>query len=125
MANGPMPKTRICLCMRPRPKGTLLSFGLMVSIADHLLQRALTLQTCVGTGIAVMGYRNYTSGRYRVALDDEVIDMDGQSFWQQSTTLFYRTGLDPSTPHQLNITNLDSRLLAINRVTLISVSGSP
>lgn len=109
---------------------TFPSYDLMV---NHLpnsspsLIPVLILYRAAGTGISVRGYRNAASGRYQVALDDEVSIFDGRyaSQTEQPVTLFYRTGLDPLTPHVLNVTNMDPRLLAISHVTLITVAGVP
>jgi hypothetical protein len=78
-----------------------------------------------GSAVTVFGFRDITSGKFSVQLDNETFILDGESSAEEATTLFFRTGLDNTSPHSLTITNQEDALLAIgliNVTTAYSVS---
>lgn len=77
-----------------------------------------------GSAVSVSGFRDISSGNYTIQLDDETFTFDGESSWKEATQLFFQTGLDPTTSHQLTITNVDNRLLAVGSINVTSVSGA-
>lgn len=85
-----------------------------------------SVRSCVvplspGTAVTVSGFRNATSGRFSVKLDDSVVNLNGASSAEVATTLFFRTGLNNSF-HTLTITNEDDSLLAIGSINVTTAS---
>lgn len=78
-----------------------------------------------GAAVTVSGLRDFTFGRYNVTLDGETAELDAQSFWREETTLFFKTGLDPNSPHTMIITNAENRSLAIGAINVTSISSTP
>jgi hypothetical protein len=76
-----------------------------------------------GTAVVVSGLRDYTSGRYNVSLDGQTFTFNAQSPWKESTVLFFRTGLNPDMSHELIITNVEDKLLAIGAINVTTISG--
>ncbi|KAI9456564.1 hypothetical protein BJY52DRAFT_1224230 [Lactarius psammicola] len=77
-----------------------------------------------GSAITVFGFRDVTSGKYSVRLDNETIALNGASSAKEATTLFFRTGLNNSFLHTLTITNEDDGLLAIGSVNITAASSN-
>ncbi|KAH9956876.1 hypothetical protein BC827DRAFT_1228632 [Russula dissimulans] len=76
-----------------------------------------------GTAVQVLGFRDATSGRFSVQLDNDSVTLNGESSSREATTLFFRTGLNNSIPHTLTITNAEDRLLAIGLVNVTTASS--
>ncbi|KAI0256228.1 hypothetical protein BJV78DRAFT_1278762 [Lactifluus subvellereus] len=77
-----------------------------------------------GSAISVFGFRDVSSGKFSVRLDDESVTLNGASSSKVATTLFFRTGLDNSTPHSLTITNEEDGLLAIGLINVTTAYSS-
>jgi hypothetical protein len=89
-----------------------------------LKKTALTyMLICPGSGIAVSGFANSTSGSFNATLDGETTILNSKALYSQSTVLFFQTGLDPSKQHKLTITNSADSLLAIGTVHVTTVSS--
>jgi hypothetical protein len=82
------------------------------------------LNVLPGSGIAVSGFTNESSGVYNATLDGETIMYNGHSNFAQPTTLFFQTGLDASKPHNLTITNAGDHLLAVGVIDVTMTSGA-
>jgi hypothetical protein len=98
-----------------RFKGMLLS--------DHVVEPMLITLQHLGSGIAILGYANSTSGQFNATLDGQTSILNGYSSLAQPTVLFFQTGLDPSKEHSLTITNAADSLLAIGTIDVTTVSG--
>jgi hypothetical protein len=72
-----------------------------------------------GSGIAVQGYRNITSGPYNATLDGVTTTFDGASSFAQPAVLFFQTGLDRTKQHTLVLTNAADSLLAIGTIDVV------
>jgi hypothetical protein len=77
--------------------------------------------TPLGTAVTVFGFRDTTSGRFSVKLDNESVILNGASSAEVATTLFFRTGLNNSF-HTLTITNEDNGLLAVGSINVTTAS---
>jgi hypothetical protein len=81
------------------------------------------LNVLPGSGIAVSGFIDDTSGVYNTTLDGETIMYNGHSNFAQPTTLFFQTGLDASKPHNLTITNAGDHQIAVGVISVTMASG--
>ncbi|KAI9442464.1 hypothetical protein H4582DRAFT_1283548 [Lactarius indigo] len=77
-----------------------------------------------GSAITVFGFRDATSGKISVQLDNETVVLNGATSAKEATTLFFRTGLNNSFPHTLTITNEDDGLLAIGSINVTAASSN-
>jgi hypothetical protein len=76
-----------------------------------------------GTAVSVFGFRDTTSGKFSVQLDNDSVTLNGASSVREATTLFFRTGLNNSVPHTLTIVNEDDSLLAIGLINVTIASS--
>ncbi|KAF8482678.1 hypothetical protein DFH94DRAFT_728905 [Russula ochroleuca] len=74
-----------------------------------------------GTAVTVFGFRDKTSRRFSVKLDNASVILNGASSVDVATTLFFRTGLNNSL-HTLTITNEDNSLLAVGSINVTTAS---
>ncbi|KAF5385301.1 hypothetical protein D9615_001171 [Tricholomella constricta] len=71
-----------------------------------------------GTALAVKGLTGSENGMYSVSLDGSTRIFNGTSLWIiPDALLYFAAGLDPTSTHQLNITNLSSKL-CLNSITV-------
>lgn len=87
--------------------------------------------TYAGTAVTLSGLTTPSSGSYNITLDNEpTIKLSARSSSNASTLLFFRTGLDPEVPHQLNIINVgatadgEGTLLIVGSVNVTSAAQS-
>ncbi|KAI0305489.1 hypothetical protein B0F90DRAFT_1698461 [Multifurca ochricompacta] len=79
-----------------------------------------------GSAVTVFGFRDATSGKFSVRLDNDSVTLNGASSSKDATTLFFRSGLNDTLPHTLTITNEDNGLLAIGSINVTTAhSNSP
>jgi hypothetical protein len=95
-------------------------------LRDTMSCRAVSHRiNCTGSGIAVQGFRNITSGVYSATLDGATTSFNGASSFLQPSVLFFQTGLDPTQEHTLMLTNGANALLAIGTIDLITIPTAP
>ena len=83
--------------------------------------------TRAGTAITISGLTTPQSGSYNVSLDKEppvTVTFSAPPDFSSPTTLYSRTGLDPSVMHKLELSNAGdalSNFLAVGSVNVTSV----
>jgi hypothetical protein len=103
--------------------GDYIHFNFTGAFASALVCSSTDYTPATGTAVTVFGFRDSTSGKFSVQLDNESsIVLNGESSSKEATNLFFRSGLNNSL-HTLTITNVEDRLLAIGSINVTAASS--
>ena len=100
----------------PQRQVILLLFHLRVGF-PHPSSASLRTNPLAGTSLLVTGLTSPESGQYSVVLDNDTsithVLSAHSSFVQPDALLFFASGLDPQTTHNIEVQNVDGSTLAL------------